>query len=67
MFAESKVKFPPVRVELFWPDRWCSYCMGEVVEIGHRIYECVSCNRLSCGRIEYVQATVRVYPTTPNA
>lgn len=58
MFAESKVNFPPVRVKLHWPDRWCSYCLAETEYLPMELYRCLSCGRISMGRTEYLMGEV---------
>lgn len=54
----SKVKFPPVKVKLHWPDRWCKYCLQETEYLPLELYQCPSCGRVSTGRTEYIDATV---------
>lgn len=60
MFLNGKVEFPPVKIKLHWPDRWCSYCLQETEEVPPKseVYMCKSCRRLSYGRTEYVEGTV---------
>jgi len=59
VFASSKVTFPPVKIKLHWPDRWSPCCLTEVTVLPLELYQCVSCGRVSMGRTEYVEATVR--------
>jgi hypothetical protein len=59
VLLNDKVVFPPVALVLHWPDRWSPCCQTEVVIVDKKIYECVSCGKLSAGRTQYVEGTVR--------
>lgn len=58
MMIGSQVNFPPVRIKLHWPDRWCSYCLAETEYLPGELYRCISCGVISVGKTEYVEGKV---------
>lgn len=52
---DSKVKLPPVKIKLHWPDRFCSTCGQETEYLPLELYQCPSCHTVSMGRTEYIE------------